>query len=81
MLSPELVERLADLVVERVMAKIGVLPLHGGGQGFESPQLHQPACPDYATIARTKLFEGGVGTWHRRSTLPRQQESLNASAA
>ena len=43
MLSPELVEKLADLVVERVMAKIGVHPLHGGGQGFESPQLHLPS--------------------------------------
>lgn len=39
-LSPELVERLADIVVERVMAIIGVHPLHGGDQGFESLQLH-----------------------------------------
>ena len=36
----ELVERLADLVVERVIAKLSLPPLHGGGQGFESPQLH-----------------------------------------
>ena len=39
-LTPDLVDRLVHIVTERVIARLGLPPLHGGGQGFESPQLH-----------------------------------------
>ena len=80
MLSSELVERLADLVAERVMAKIGVHPLHGGGQGFESPQLHHPVRAGYVTIARTKLSGCEEEKWHSVSALLGRQKQLGASA-
>jgi len=44
------------------------------------PPTHHTSA-NHDTIARTKSFEVGVGTWHSLSALPGRQRSLSASAA
>ena len=42
LLTPVIIDRVADLVIEKLTTKMeGAPPLHGGGQGFESPHLNQ----------------------------------------